>query len=368
MLNQKELLKNFTIGFLPLLIFIIADEFFGLSIGLIVAISYGILQSLISYIKEKKIERFILFDTGLIIVLGLISLILQNDIFFKIKPGLIGIILVALLGISAFSDNKLLLKISGRYLKEVVLSEDQINLMRIMMRRMFFVFSAHTLLIFYASFYLSKEAWAFISGGLFYLLVGVLFVFELGKSFWKKYHLKKKYANEEWFDLVTPEGKIMGKAPRSAVHGNPNLIHPVVHVHIINSRSEIFLQKRSKNKEIQPNKWDTAIGGHIVSGETVDHALRRESEEELGISFGKFQPLFRYVMQNEIESELVHGFLLEDDGPFYPNREEISEARFWNIDEINKNIGKGLFTPNFEKEYDLILKIVFKENKKIIEK
>jgi isopentenyldiphosphate isomerase len=361
MIDRKELIKNFTISFLPLLVFIIADEFFGLTIGLAVAISFGLMQSIVTFLREKKIERFILFDTGLILILGLISLVLQNDVFFKIKPGLIGLILVALLGISAFSDNPLFIKLFSRYFKDINFSSDQIKMMQVMMKRMFYLFACHTILIFYSAFYMSKEGWAFISGGLFYILIAAIFLFEFIKAFWQKYQLKKKYQTEEWFDIVNPDGKIIGRAPRSAVHGNPDLLHPVVHIHIINSKGEIFLQKRSKDKDIQPSKWDTAVGGHIQSGETMDHALRRETEEEMGISFAKFKPFFRYVMRNEIESELIHGFLIEEEGPFYPNPNEIIEARFWKSSEIEEALGTGIFTPNFEKEYELLLKIYFKQ-------
>jgi hypothetical protein len=57
---------------------------------------------------------------------------------------------------------------------------------------------------------------------------------------------------------------------------------------------------------------------------------------------------------------LVHGFYLQDDGPFYINREEISDGCFWEIEEIEKNLGNGLFTPNFEEEFGLLKKIIFK--------
>ena len=362
MLDRKTILKNFTIGFLPLLVFIIADEFFGLTIGLITAIAFGLAETIITYIKNKVVDRFILFDTGLILILGLISLVLQNDIFFKVKPGLIGSILVALLGITAFSNNPIMLKLSNRYLKGIEFSAQQIMMMQTMMRRLFYIFLLHTILVFYAAFFLSKEAWAFISGGLFYILIGFMMGIEFVRSLWQRHQQRKKYAQEEWFDLTTPEGKIIGRAPRSAVHGNPDLLHPVIHVHIINTSGEIYLQKRNRSKEVQPDKWDTAIGGHVMSGETIAHALNREAEEELGISMAKFQPLFRYVMRNDFESELVHGFLLEDEGPFYPNPQEISRARFWSVSEIEENLGKNIFTPNFEKEFDLLKKLVFQSH------
>jgi len=362
MIDRKTLLKNFSIGFLPLLVFIITDELFGLTIGLAVAVGFGILELCFSYLRSKRIDKFVLFDTGLIIVLGLVSLLLQNDIFFKIKPGLIGIILVLLLGISSFSQNPILIKMSGRYMQGLQLSADQLGMMQKMMRRMFFLFSFHTLLVFYSAFYMTKEAWAFISGGLFYLLIGSMAGFEFLRTVFQRWRLRQKYSHEEWFDIVDTTGKVIGRAPRSAVHGNPELLHPVVHVHIFNSRGDIFLQKRVENKDIQPGKWDTAIGGHISSGETLEHALRREAEEELGISLAQFQPLFRYVHRSEVESELVHGFLLQEEGPFFPNRQEISEARFWTVAEIKDSLGKKIFTPNFEKEFELLLKIFSRES------
>ncbi len=363
MIDRRELLKNFTIGFLPLLVFIIADSWFGLTVGVIAAIIFGISETILVYFKNRIIDKFILFDTGLITLLGLISIVLHNEIFFKIKPALIEGILLILVGITAFSNQPLLLKMSGRYFKGIQLSQEQLLLMKKMMRRLFFLIFIHTILVTYAAFYMSKEAWAFISGGLFYILIGAMMGFEFLRSFIKKQRFQKKFSGEEWFDIVRPDGQIIGRAPRSAVHGQPELLHPVVHTHIINSGGEIYLQKRASTKDIQPGKWDTAIGGHIRSGESVEHALRREAEEELGISYGEFIPIFRYVMKNEIESELVHGFLLREDGPFYPDRGEISEARFWKRDEIQQNLGKNIFTPNFEKEILLLEKIIFREER-----
>jgi len=361
MLDRKTLVKNLSLGFLPLFVFIFADEIWGLTAGLIAAILFGIGEATYTFVKEHRIDRFILFDTGLIVLLGLTSLILHNDIFFKLKPGLVELILVVLLGITAFSSNPLLIRMSGRYMKGIEFTDEQIQQMKLMMRRMFWVISAHTVLIFYSAFYLSKEAWAFISGGLFYILIAVIFVVEFVKARLQARKLKKQFEAQEWFDVVTPDGKIIGRAPRSVVHGNPELLHPVVHVHILNSRGELFLQKRASNKDLYPDKWDTAVGGHVVSGENIERALNREAEEELGISLAKFQPIFKYVHKNDYESELVYGFLLIDEGPFYPNSKEISQARFWRFEEIEENLGKGIFTPNFEQEFRLLKKILVKE-------
>ncbi len=365
-MDTKSLIKNFTIGFFPLLIFIGADELFGTKIGLIVAVNVGIIEFLYFYIRYKKVEKFVLSDTALIIILGLVSILLENDIFFKLKPALIEFILVILLGIHAFSNQPLLLMMGKRYLKDMAISEEQMMLMQKMTRLLFFIFLIHTGLVVYSAYYLSKEWWAFISGGLFYIIFILILA---GQWIYVKYIKKPTYqfdisGDEEIFDIVTPEGKVVGKAPRSKVHGNPDLLHPVVHIHVFNKNGQMYLQKRSKSKEIQPGKWDTSVGGHINSGESVESAVNREALEELGLKINQLQPLYKYVMRNEIESELVYTFKTVHNGPFKINKEEIDFGRFWKMHEIDKNIGKGIFTPNFEQEFQLLKKVPGLLNKK----
>jgi isopentenyldiphosphate isomerase len=110
------------------------------------------------------------------------------------------------------------------------------------------------------------------------------------------------------------------------------------------------------NKDIQPGKWDTSVGGHVDFGEEVQTALIREVHEELGII--DFIPKFitRYKFTSSQESELVNVFTTIYDGEIKPDSKEISEGRFWEISEIEKQIGKDIFTPNFEQEFINIVK------------
>jgi isopentenyl-diphosphate delta-isomerase type 1 len=229
-------------------------------------------------------------------------------------------------------------------------------MMRQLSRVMFVVFLLHTVLIAYSAFFWSKEIWAFISGGLFYIIFGAILVGQWGyiKFFKKGPIVGQPESKEEWFDLVDEKGKVIGKAPRHAVHGNPALLHPTVHLHVFNDRGQLFLQKRSQEKDLFPGYWDTAVGGHVSSGESIEQALVRESKEELGIDIDQIKPLYRYVMRNRFESELVHTFEMLHNGPFELNQSEIEDGRFWSGFEIRKMIGKNILTPNFEQEFELL--------------
>jgi isopentenyldiphosphate isomerase len=166
----------------------------------------------------------------------------------------------------------------------------------------------------------------------------------------------RRFSKEEWFPLVDEEGKITGKAPRTVCHdGRSMLLHPVVHLHLFNPQGMIFLQKRSMNKDIQPGKWDTSVGGHIGLQEKIEDALSREAREEIGLR--NFQPQFinKYVWESPRERELVFSFVTVTGQIPVINKREISEGRFWTIDEIRNTIGKGIFTPNFEKEFEILM-------------
>jgi isopentenyldiphosphate isomerase len=345
-----SLLKKMLPGLVPLLIFILADEIWGTMVGLYVALGFGIAEFLFYYIKDKIIDRFILLDTLLLIVLGAISIIFENDLFFKIKPALIEAILLAVIAFSLWGPRNILLAMSERYMGEMHLDSSLEKSMRTNMLAIFWITVFHVILVLLSAFYMSKEAWFFISGGLYYIFFGLFFAFMLLKN----RLMNRRYKNEEWFPVVNDEGKVTGKAPRSVCHdGKSLLLHPVVHLHIFDRSGKLYLQKRSMKKDTQPGKWDTSVGGHISIGESVNAALLRETREELGLN--SFTPQFvgSYIWESPRERELVNSFSTVTRQLLKINRDEIDEGRFWSLQEIKNNLGKEIFTPNFEHEFRL---------------
>lgn len=156
---------------------------------------------------------------------------------------------------------------------------------------------------------------------------------------------------KEIFDIVDETGKKISEAARTEVHGDPRLIHRSVHILVLNSKGELYLQKRAENKDIQPGKWDTSVGGHVDRGEAVEAAARREAREELGISYTSFEFMHSYIWRTKMETELVTTYLCRHDGPIVPDRSEISAGGFWSFERIEENLGRELFTPNFEEEF-----------------
>jgi len=158
--------------------------------------------------------------------------------------------------------------------------------------------------------------------------------------------------SEEQLEIVNEKGEVIGRAPRSVIHGNPALIHRVVHVLVFDSGNRLLLQKRSMNKDVAPGRWDTSVGGHVGAGEELSLSAQRETEEELGITGAEIQFLYSYIHTNPYETELVTTYRCTYSGDNIRfNSEEIDEVRFWSLEEIKEVMGKGILSDNFEHEF-----------------
>jgi len=144
----------------------------------------------------------------------------------------------------------------------------------------------------------------------------------------------------EFLDIVDSKGNTTGTASREDVHRN-RLLHKVVHLLVFNSSGELLLQKRSRSKEIEPGKWDTSVGGHVHSGETVRSALFREMQEELGLTSCSTEFLYSYLYSGSVEKEMVHSF-----------RCTFDEIKFWRPDDISEQLQSDVFSDHFREEFN----------------
>ncbi len=155
----------------------------------------------------------------------------------------------------------------------------------------------------------------------------------------------------EYLDIVDHDDRVIGRGSREEIHGDPKKIHRVAHVLLFNSRGELFLQKRSYLKDVQPGKWDTSVGGHLDAGEDYETAARREMVEELGVRVVTLKYLYKYRHGNDYETEYVTSYSCRWDGAVKTCPQEIEEGRFWKLEEIDA-APAGQFTPNFLEELE----------------
>ncbi|OGL78498.1 hypothetical protein A3J43_03925 [Candidatus Uhrbacteria bacterium RIFCSPHIGHO2_12_FULL_54_23] len=145
---------------------------------------------------------------------------------------------------------------------------------------------------------------------------------------------------DEIFPLVNERGEIIGKTTRREAHSNPALIHPVVGIFVFNPRGGMLLQKRSAQKDLNPNCWTISVGGHMHYGDTPVEAAVREAKEEIGLEIDaeRLHPLGEGLKRNTKETEYWYGFrydLLED-VTLVAHPDEVAELRFVPLDELRR--------------------------------
>ena len=158
-------------------------------------------------------------------------------------------------------------------------------------------------------------------------------------------------SSEEMLPLIEPSGLVYGQATRAYCHSGARVLHPVVHLHLIDREGRVYLQKRSMTKDLLPGYWDTAVGGHVSYGELAEEALYREAGEELGLTAFNPTLLGTNIWETERDKEFVFVFASVGHPDLHPDNDEVTEGRWWTQEELTAAIGKDILTPNFEAEY-----------------
>ena len=148
---------------------------------------------------------------------------------------------------------------------------------------------------------------------------------------------------DELFVVVDQEDKLIGYHTRFECHHNKQLIHRAIGVVIFNDKDQILLQKRSKNKDLNPGLYTISTSGHVDKGETYRQTAKRELSEELGIQIPIIQKK-RFLAELGYETEMHCLFTARSNGPFYPDKNEVDKVKFVSKNELKKI--KSKLTPS----------------------
>jgi isopentenyl-diphosphate Delta-isomerase len=143
---------------------------------------------------------------------------------------------------------------------------------------------------------------------------------------------------EEFFDVVDSNDDVVGRATRREVHAR-GLLHRAVHILVFNRAGELFLQKRSQQKDTSPGAWDSSASGHVDAGEDYDTCAVRELREEIGLALDR--PPARWLRVPacaETGSEFVWVYRGQSEGPFTLHPDEIETGAWYRPDEIARRL------------------------------
>ncbi len=136
----------------------------------------------------------------------------------------------------------------------------------------------------------------------------------------------------EMLEIVDESNRVTGIRDRAEIH-RQGLWHRSVHIFILNSHGDLYLQKRSPQKDQYPEHWDSSAAGHLNPGESPEIAAHRELGEELGIDT-ELTEVYRHPAGQETGWEFVTLFVGRTDEPVRLNLEEATEGRFFTAPQL----------------------------------
>lgn len=164
---------------------------------------------------------------------------------------------------------------------------------------------------------------------------------------------------KEYLDVIDSNGNPTGLIKtREEIHKSGDY-HRVVHTWIYNKNHQILLQKRSEQKENHPGCWDCSSAGHIHALETSKKGALRELKEELGLNFQEEDlELIATIKRNKNPQnrELADIYVIEIEElpPMYFSDNEVTEAKFFSIPQIETFLKNKDTNLVYREEYPMI--------------
>lgn len=186
--------------------------------------------------------------------------------------------------------------------------------------------------------------------GVFVTLLAFIFVYEIIRVTIVRVRLIK----EEWWPVVNEQGKKIGSIHSlTSLRDQSKYMHPIVRVFLI-EKNKIFLQKRSEHDNFAPGFWDTAISNHVRLNEKVEQCIVRTAFDRYGVTGIKPVFLTHYTYETPVEFVYAYVFVTCGLQSIKPDPRYNESTKWWTIKQIEENLNTGIFSPTFELEFNFL--------------
>lgn len=348
----NETFFNPVIHFLPLIVFMVVNDFWDLKTAWVATLPVIFVLFLYIYFFYRKIVQWFVFSVFVVFVVGSVIS------FFPVEklPSRIGdvalesaVLIFFILSLIFRKPVETMLNQRKSKLPPMVNNLNEMFRMLWMLGAVIFIY-IHAYLV-TASLQVSNLDYTlrFIHDA--YL---VLFLFVVFYELIRVTLIRVKLFREEWWPILNEKGKMIGSIHNKTSLSDPTkYIHPIIRVMLIEN-NRIFLQKRSQQDLVYPGYWDTALSNHVKVNETVEQCISRTANERYGIK--ELKPIFlsNYMHETDVEYHYAFLFVACKLPDLEHNKEYIDHAKWWTVQQIEDNLTTDIFTDNFLSEFELV--------------
>ena len=166
--------------------------------------------------------------------------------------------------------------------------------------------------------------------------------------------------DDERIIAVEPDDRIVGYPNKLDAHLGAGTLHRAFSILLFNDSKQVLLQKRSRNKLLWPGFWSNTCCSHPRKGESLDQAVHRRIEEEMGCEADLYF-IYRFTyhatyMDVGAEHEICSVYAGKPRGNISPNREEVDAHQWINFEDLDEWVDSSpeVFTPWFKLEWNKV--------------
>ena len=152
-------------------------------------------------------------------------------------------------------------------------------------------------------------------------------------------------SDEELLICVNSADEPVGSAQKAACHVGQGLLHRAFSVFLFNCEGQVLLQQRAPGKTLWPGYWANSCCSHPRWEESIDQAVARRIDEELGLVAepGTLEFLYKFEYHAEFkevgsEHELCWVYRGQSSGDPKVNHNEISAWRWVDVEALDAEL------------------------------
>lgn len=353
--------ENQALGILPFLLFLLLDNYISYLQAYTVSAIFCVLSMFVFHILRKdKIYSFMLLPSFLTLILYAFFLIFMRveEVLAVYTPLITEILLIIVLTVVKIVKKPLLHRVRDA---QHPAYEKTHNLT--MLNEFFFIAqlfrNLYILHLLGIAFYniLPEEMKDIRFNRFLYrdmgLIIGVaVIVYEQIRLLMVRGRLKK----EMWLPVLNDKGSVIGCIAYSVSRLLPKkYYHPIVRIALVH-KGMLYLAKRNEYAYVSASMIDYPFYRYVLFRQSIE-AAAQEAVEGLKTLVGKIQPrlLIRYTFENERVKHQVSLFVIcIQDEQVIEQYKQVQDGKLWSIQQIEENLGKGIFSVYFEREFSYL--------------
>ncbi len=347
----KESFFNPVLHFLPLLMFLVVDDFFGITSAWEISFPFALILLIYIFFAYNNIFIWHLISTIVFVLVSLFAVletflpyqIISSDILYETVVMSFFIVFLVL--------RKPIQKIVLQFMSGLTpMTNNFEELNRVIRAFVFVTFLYITGYLVVKNYAVQVHLYQQLLQSIYLGILFFLVIFELLRV----RIIRSKLILEEWIPIVNNQGKIVGSIQQNqSLNDDKKYRHPVIRILFVD-KGMILLHKKPDEHNASNDLWDSTISAHVVMEESIEQCVARTVKKKLEIEDFKYMFLSNYTVDCKDEIQYSFLFISCMISEFKLSERFVEQAKWWTQSQIEENLTSGIFTESFKTEYDLL--------------